>query len=249
MDMKQRKQIYPPSPPRAISFMGALASLLLHALLLTPAVLGTSAHKTPLPRRQDMISTVEGSSNDSTMTVIFIQDPDPDAKSAAATTELASLLPEGSETLATVAAPNLEPPPGFSQSDDNEEERHSANAAVESDPGRALLLGRYLRQITARIQRAWVRPRTRIESDLFVCRVRILQDHSGGVMEIELARCNGDVRWQTSLVAAIQSASPLPAPPDPDVFSTALTIEFTAEPFAAGKSTEGFEPESRIVMN
>jgi hypothetical protein len=68
-------------------------------------------------------------------------------------------------------------------------------------------------------------------------------------MEIELAHCNDDVRWQTSLVAAIQSASPLPAPPDPDVFSRILTIEFTAEPFAPGKDAEGFEPESRTVMN
>jgi hypothetical protein len=47
------------------------------------------------------------------------------------------------------------------------------------------------------------------------------------VQEIEIAQCNGDIRWQTSLVHAIQSASPLPAPPDPKVFSHTLTFEFT----------------------
>ena len=251
--MKQGMQIYPAAPTQArrlmIPFMGGLASVLLHALLFAPVLMGTTAHKTPLPRRQDAISTVVGSSEESAMTVIIIEESDPGAKAGATTAELASLLSAESAILAPVPVPDLGPPPALVQSDDSSDEQHPTNTAGESDPGRALLLGRYVGQITARIQRAWIRPRTPIASDLFACRVRIVQDRSGNVMEIERARCNGDVRWQTSLVAAIQSASPLPAPPDPDVFSKTLTLEFTAEPFAPGKDTEGFERESRTVVN
>jgi hypothetical protein len=251
--MKQRMLIHSTAPTQSrrltIPFMGALASVLLHALLLAPVLLGTTAHKTPLPRHQDTISAVVGSSEEAAMTVIFIEESDPGAKSGATTAELASLLSAESAILAPVAAPDLGPPPALAQSGESEDEQHATNTAGEIDPGRALMVGRYVGQITARVQRAWIRPRTPLASDLFVCRVRITQDRSGSVMEVELARCDGDVRWQTSLVAAIQSASPLPAPPDPDVFSRTLTIEFSAEPFSPGKDAEGFEPESRTVMN
>ena len=46
-----------------------------------------------------------------------------------------------------------------------------------------------------------------------------------------------------SLANAVQSASPLPAPPDPSVFADALTLSFDSEPFHSGRSGEGFEPE------
>jgi TonB C terminal len=232
-----------------IPFMGALASVLLHAILLTPVLLGATAHKTPSPRRQDTMSTVVRSSEESALTVIFIEESAPGAKSRATTAEVAPHLFAESAILAPVAAPELGPPPALVQSDGSEDEQRPANTAGESDPGSALMLGRYVGQITARVQRAWIRPRTPITSELFVCRVRVVQDRGGNVMEIELARCNGDIRWQASLVAAIQSASPLPAPPDPDVFSRTLTIEFTTEPYASGKDAEGFEPELRTVMN
>jgi TonB C terminal len=165
------------------------------------------------------------------------------------TAEIAPHFYAESTILAPVAAPDLGPPPALVQSDDSEDEQRFANTVGESDPGSALMLGRYVGQITARVQRAWIRPRIPITSKLFVCRVRIVQDRGRNVMEIELARCNGDIRWQTSLVAAIQSASPLPAPPDPDVFSRTLTIEFTAEPYAPGKDAGGFEPGLKTVMN
>jgi len=71
--------------------------------------------------------------------------------------------------------------------------------------------------------------------------VQIEQDRSGVVKEITLKQCNGDARWQLSLVRAIESASPLPAPPDPSVFAKVLTVEMGSEPFAAS-SGAGFEP-------
>ena len=44
-----------------------------------------------------------------------------------------------------------------------------------------------------------------------------------------------------SLVRAIQSASPLPAPPDPAVFTQSLNLELEAEPYAPGHGSDGFE--------
>jgi TonB C terminal len=106
----------------------------------------------------------------------------------------------------------------------------------------AVLLGRYVGQIDARIERAWRRPRTPLKEEDFSCRVQIVQDGTGAVMEITLERCNGDARWQLSLVHAIQSASPLPAPPDPTVFTRVLRMNFRAPPYSAQSSQDDYEP-------
>jgi hypothetical protein len=123
--------------------------------------------------------------------------------------------------------------------DINLPETHDASVA---DAGRlSRLYGRYVSQITARIERAWVRPRTAIGAPSFSCKVQLLQDTSGNVKEVTLVDCNGDSRWQVSLVRAIQSASPLPAPPDSDVFSRTLVLGFNAEEFSHSGSTDGYE--------
>jgi TonB family protein len=141
--------------------------------------------------------------------------------------------------------PNSPPPTTLAIGDTAEEA--NASRLENNEPGRAALLERYMGQIDARIQRARVRPRTPVDFGLFECRVRIAQEPNGRVREIEIARCNGDIPWQTSLVRAIQSASPLPAPPDPKVFSQTLTFEFTARQFVPGGDLEGFEPSIQIT--
>jgi TonB C terminal len=120
---------------------------------------------------------------------------------------------------------------------------------IESDPHRTAMLGRYMGQINARIERAWIRPRTSVESGQFACRAKITQAKNGAVLEIELQDCNGDGRWQASLAHAIESASPLPAPPDPEVFSRVVILDLTALPFSQGGDSTGFEPELRSAMN
>jgi hypothetical protein len=123
--------------------------------------------------------------------------------------------------------------------------------ATVADAGRlSMMYGRYMGQITARIDRAWLRPRTPIGASAFSCQVSVNQDAVGTVMEIALEQCNGDTRWQLSLVQAIQSASPLPAPPDPDVFSRKLHLAFTAEAYSSRSPPELYEPEAlaRVVQ-
>jgi hypothetical protein len=113
-----------------------------------------------------------------------------------------------------------------------------------------MLFGRYMGQISARIQRAWIRPRTPVEDGSFSCRVQISQDRSGVVQEVALQECNGDLHWQASLIQAIQTASPLPAPPDATVFSNLLTLELSSEAYVAGFKEDGYEavPTARTAQ-
>jgi hypothetical protein len=69
------------------------------------------------------------------------------------------------------------------------------------------------------------------------------------VQEVILKRCTDQPQWQISLVKAIQQASPLPAPPEPAVFSNLLTMEFDSEPYVAGGRDEGFEAAPKIVSS
>ena len=248
--MKQSPPV-PPAylpPPRrlAIPLFGALASLLLHVLLLTPALLGAATHTRHVPNSEASSMSV-GSSEESSMMLVSIEQSGSDARSARETDDVAS--PSASpDALLPVAMPDFALPAALVQSDGEENEEAPANEARTSDPGHAPLFELYVGQIDARIQRAWIRPRTSIDSVMFACRVRITQDSNGRVQEMEIVRCNGDIAWQTSLVRAIQSASPLPAPPDPKVFSHTVTLNFTSLPFSPNASPEGFEPESRTAM-
>ena len=125
--------------------------------------------------------------------------------------------------------------------------------AIGGGPGLAALYGRYLGQVRARIERAWLRPRTVIGSDLFRCRVRIDQDPSGRVGEVILQRCNGTPEWQQSLVRAIADASPLSAPPNPAIFTPHIDLEFRSTAYAPGALNETFmappPPAVRAVNN
>ena len=238
---------YLPPPRRsAIPIFGALASIVLHALLLTPVMLGASTHKRSVTDSQKLAASAS-SSEESALTLVLIEEPDTGAERAPKSDSLASLLPDPGALLAPVAMPDL-PMAAADQLDDRMEESGTVDPNANSDPGQAMMFGRYVGQIDARIERAWIRPRTSIAAGLFVCRVKIVQERSGVVEEIEIVRCNGDIPWQTSLVHAIQSASPLPAPPDPSVFSAVLTLEFSSRPFSREEDSDGFERETQTAM-
>ena len=102
--------------------------------------------------------------------------------------------------------------------------------------------GRYVGQIQARIERAWLRPRTAIGAPIFQCQVQVDQDGAGRVGEVTLLECNGDARWRLSLVRAITAASPLPAPPDPKVFARHVVLEFRAMAYSPAAEAELYEP-------
>jgi hypothetical protein len=131
----------------------------------------------------------------------------------------------------------------------DEHSRTSEEASVGEREARAALFGRYIGQIQARIERAWMRPRTAIGDDYFECRVQVQQSARGVVLEVTLKECNGGPRWQLSLVSAIQGASPLPAPPDPSVFASSLELSFSSAAFAPERTEQGFEPSTVAAFN
>lgn len=112
-------------------------------------------------------------------------------------------------------------------------------------PGFSVLYGRYLGQIQARIERAWLRPRSAIGSDLFRCQVRIDQQRGGAVGDVTLQRCNGTVAWQESLVRAIDEASPLSAPPNPAVYTPDVVLVFRSMSYTPDAPSGEFAPPAR----
>jgi colicin import membrane protein len=102
--------------------------------------------------------------------------------------------------------------------------RRSLDAEERVSAQSSAALASWTAQITARIQRAWLRPpsaRAGIECVLYVTQV------SGGeVTNVRLGSCNGDQAVRESIEAAVYRASPLPPPPDPSLFERNLEITF-----------------------
>ena len=232
----------------AVPLLGTLASLALHALLLTPVLLGTAGRAKPHPEDYGSSSRKSVANDDAAMLVTFTDEPDSAAKAGRPPDAVTSLLAAPNAFLTPVAVPDMPVPTVVVALSDSEASEDGVAQAGSGDPGRAVMFSRYVGQINARIERAWIRPRTPVGSDRFTCRARVVQDKSGSVQEIELQGCNGDARWQVSLVRAIQSASPLPAPPNPGVFAKTLLLEFSSGSFTPGGNPEGFEPEARTAM-
>lgn len=214
---------------------GALASLLLHILLIASLTWGGGVVREPSQQRPDTASShgrADGES-DSAMELVWVEEPDTPSKRSPDSNAFALTLTTVAvdASLAAVSIPALSAP------DEIRPTPGDGDSAAQAG-----LLGRYVGQIDARIERAWRRPRTPLKEENFSCRARIVQDATGAVQEITLERCNGDARWQLSLVHAIQLASPLPAPPDPKVFTRVLRMNFRAQPYSPQSPQENYEP-------
>lgn len=99
------------------------------------------------------------------------------------------------------------------------EEEERLNAMRSSS-----VMSSWVAQITARIQRAWLRPpsaRPGID-----CTVYVSQVPGGEVVNVRVGACNGDQAVRESIESAVYRASPLPPPPDPALFERNLEIRF-----------------------
>ena len=227
------------------SILAATAAFVLHAFLIG-AALGGYGH--PAEQRPQPLGEVAGLPSTNSEQVLEWVNLD----------EVSTSKPSRSEVLPVRSAANLlmaksfreriefhEPHFQFpSETDSPASDYPSASA----DLGDAHQYGIYVGQISARIERAWVRPRTAIGSPLFECRVRIEQDTDGTVEDVAVEECNGGERWQGSLIAAIKTASPLPAPPNPSVFAHTVRMRFEAKAYTAGDPTTEYEPETVQVQ-
>lgn len=234
------------SRPLTVSAAGVVGVLMIHALLLLPFLVNLSA---PSPRRPNTTGAGANallSAAEPEMTVVFIDEPSPVENTAAPTPPVLASRGIAPPDLQLVVLSPDPSPAGTNRSPLDSDD--SAQDTVATDGAEhARLYGRYVGQVQARVERAWMRPRSEIGAPRFSCRARIRQDRRGAVVEVTLDHCNGTERWQQSLMSAIRTASPLPAPPDASVYADVLWLSFTSESFKEGGSTQGFEPESRLA--
>lgn len=231
---------------RISSIVGpALLSAGVHALLISSVIFGGGQ----VPAARSTEHSGPGSSSilaaeEPVMTLILINEP-------SAVRQEPTEIPLGSRGFASLDLPitliSPDANPAFTADETRNYTRTDDNSTDDATI-RGVLFGRYVGQIRARIERAWMRPRTPVGASSFYCVVQITQDQRGNVKETALQSCNGDLRWQLSLVQAIQSASPLPAPPDPKVFADAVTMKFEARPFGPESNAQEYEPPTLIAQ-
>ncbi len=241
--------------------LGLMGTVILHASLVQTVILGSRVHKVRPPAVQGPGATLIKGASDPTEALVLLTLSVIDGRNKALEEDLTSVGSASMNQIVTMVSPD--PLPHIEISKDAIGESSDPVASIDSgDPAaRAALFGRYTGQIDARIERIWKRPRSpvnvtdtvgkestaasagdRSESpDTFKCQVRIIQDQRGAVQEVQVIDCNGSAEWQQSLVRAIISASPLPAPPSPTVFTHALDMTFESHAYTATSVAEDYE--------
>ena len=85
-------------------------------------------------------------------------------------------------------------------------------------------LQQYFMQIDRAVENNWLRPATTSEEQS--CEVIVTQTMSGDVIDVQLQSCSSDKAFQRSVERAVRKASPLPLPPDPELFDRKIQFTF-----------------------
>ncbi len=88
-------------------------------------------------------------------------------------------------------------------------------------------MARYQFALQQKIMRNWVAPASAQPG--IECVVDVRQLPGGDVISATVGRCNGDAAVRRSIEAAVKKASPLPRPPNPNLFQRDLRITFKPE--------------------
>lgn len=110
---------------------------------------------------------------------------------------------------------------------ENELQQQLAAEADAQQAARAGLLDQYIRMIQDKIERNWTRPLSARPG--LDCMVSVVQLPTGDVADVHVGSCNGDDAVQRSIEAAVKLASPLPRPPNPNLFERNLNVRFRPE--------------------
>jgi TonB C terminal len=228
--------------------IGIVGTLLIHALILPSAYFGSYGTKVQRPEIQEP-GAFSNSEARSETSLVLIALPTKSNSNQDAAQSISSAL-DLRNTLANSPV-HLDPPEPLRVLTLGEEQALQSRTVSGDGAEQARLFGIYTGQIKARINRIWRRPRTVVNEvevgrsvssdDSFQCEAQIVQDAQGNVQEILLPLCNGSPAWQRSLVAAIQQASPLPAPPSASVFSHSISLNFVGVPYTPGAPDDDYE--------
>ena len=106
-------------------------------------------------------------------------------------------------------------------------QRQLAAEADRQQAERSGLMDQYVRMIQDKIERNWTRPLSAAPG--LDCIVSVVQVPTGDVIDVHVASCNGDDAVRRSIEAAVRLASPLPRPPNPNLFERNLNVRFRPE--------------------
>ena len=81
----------------------------------------------------------------------------------------------------------------------------------------------YEQMIRSSVEQHWKKPPTSVKGG--ECVLKIRQDETGAILDVNFIRCEGDKLFTRSVEEAVWKAHPLPTPPSSDVFDP--EIEFT----------------------
>lgn len=217
--------------PRAVAGAAVLA---LHLIVISPLVLGVAAHQKRSPNPQSA-GFVEYASKGEESSAMILLDLSTLALSHESDSPEIEIDAEGillEETKLALASQS--PPLPSVLVVDEADLADTANKEAGDPAANAMLFGKYMSHVAARIERAWIRPRDELRSGQFDCRVRILQDRAGVVLGINFEKCDEETVWRESLRNAILKASPLSAPPEPWLFTETVRLGFTSAQFRKG---------------
>ena len=107
-----------------------------------------------------------------------------------------------------------------------EEERLEREAREAAARERMLnsMRAQYVRMIEQKVERSWLRPAGITTAS--ACEVYVTQSVLGDVLDVKLSSCQNDAAYMRSIERAVRKASPLPPPPDPDVFDREIHFVF-----------------------
>jgi colicin import membrane protein len=107
-----------------------------------------------------------------------------------------------------------------------EEERREEEARRQAEHAARLqtMRERYVMMITQKVENNWLRPVAGSEGQS--CDVIVTQTMMGDVIDVRLQSCTSDNAFQRSVERAVRKASPLPVPPDPELFDREIYFTF-----------------------
>jgi colicin import membrane protein len=97
------------------------------------------------------------------------------------------------------------------------EAKAKLEAAAQVKAAQAALEAEYTQKIQRKVGGRWIQPPD--SSGHIKCTVSVLLSSSGEVLDANVISCNDDIAT-TSVENAVRSASPLPVPPDKDLFNS-----------------------------
>jgi colicin import membrane protein len=100
-----------------------------------------------------------------------------------------------------------------------------AEEETRTSAGFQSLKASYVRAIQVHVEQRWYEPPGGVQG--LSCTIFVTQIPGGEVVGMRFGTCNGNAAVRQSIETAVRNASPLPAPPEPQLFEREVKLVFT----------------------